>query len=103
MKHFSLPLSLCLVFSLLVLKVTCGQNYTVSTFAGSSAGYVDANGIEAQFRDLSQIAIDLQGNIFVADRFNHCIRKVSPSGNVTTIAGSGVSGFLDSENSNEAK
>lgn len=63
----------------------------VSTFAGApaQAGYQDALGTAARFSDLSSVAVDASGNAFVADYGNACIRKVTPSGQVTTFAGPG--------------
>jgi uncharacterized protein (TIGR03437 family) len=66
----------------------------VSTFAGSTIGSADGNGTNAQFRFPEKISIDLNGNLYVADTGNDKIRKISPSGNVTTLAGS-TSGFTD--------
>ena len=61
----------------------------VSTFAGSgTAGHHDAIDTEAQFYEPSGVAVDLDGNVYVADTRNHRIRKITPKGLVTTIAGS---------------
>ena len=63
----------------------------VSTLAGSGqAGFGDGQGTDAHFYDPMGIAVDSQGDIFVADFQNHRIRRVSPQGEVTTIAGSGA-------------
>lgn len=60
----------------------------VSTFAGSTNGYRDGQGTEAQFTHPHAIAIDANDNLFVTDNENHRIRRISPEGLVTTIAGS---------------
>ncbi len=68
----------------------------VSTLAGTGVnGYVDGPGSTAQFYNLGNIDIDKSGNLFVADAWNHRIRKVTPTGIVSTVAGSGVLGYAD--------
>ncbi|MDB5102137.1 MAG: hypothetical protein JWM80_6558 [Cyanobacteria bacterium RYN_339] len=68
----------------------------VSTLAGHSAGDADAPvGQQAAFQDPSGLAVDAAGNVFVADAGNHRIRKVTPDGAVSTLAGSGLAGWLD--------
>jgi sugar lactone lactonase YvrE len=67
----------------------------VSTFAGSTVGYEDNNiGILAKFNKPEGITIDATGNFYVTDKSNFKIRKISPTGVVTTLAGSD-SGFLN--------
>ncbi len=68
---------------------------TVSTFAGSSEGFSDGDGREAKFHTPSALAVDLFGNLYVADTGNHAIRRISPQGRVTTLAGDGVRGSRD--------
>jgi hypothetical protein len=70
-----------------------GMGY-VSTFAGGSGGYADGTGTAAQFNLASGITKDASGNLFVCDRDNHRIRKITPAGVVTTFAGSTM-GFVD--------
>eukprot|EP00900_Chrysochromulina_parva_P001813 jgi/Chrpa1/11632/Chrysochromulina_OHIO_Genome00021125-RA len=73
---------------------------TVSTLAGSregKGGFADGPGADARFNLPGSAVIDADGTIIVADMFNHCIRKVSPDGTVSTLAGSreGKDGFAD--------
>lgn len=68
----------------------------VSTLAGSGlAGTQDLNGINAAFNLPTVVTLDHQGNIIVVDRSNHKIRKITPQGTVTTLAGTGVAGAQD--------
>ncbi len=68
----------------------------VSTLAGSSSsGFTDGNGSAAAFRSPTGVAVDTSGNLYVADSANHSIRKITPAGNVTTLAGSSASGTTD--------
>lgn len=61
----------------------------VSTLAGDllAAGVADGNGDAARFDSPSGIVVDADGTLFVADTGNRAIRKVTPSGQVSTIAG----------------
>lgn len=74
---------------------------TVTTFAGTmgSSGYLDANGTSARFNRPTGIAIDGANNIYVADTTNHSIRKITPAGDVTTLAGGGptASGWVEAQ------
>ncbi|RKT00250.1 YDG domain-containing protein [Flavobacterium sp. 123] len=69
----------------------------VSTLAGSDgiSGATDGIGTSASFSNPSGVAIDAAGNLYIADRFNHKIRKITPSGLVSTFAGSGTIGATD--------
>jgi sugar lactone lactonase YvrE len=75
-----------------IRKITPGG--VVSTLAGSSQGYTDGTGGNAKFDRPVGIAIDRGGNVYVSERGNHLIRKITPSGEVTTLAGS-IKGFAE--------
>ena len=65
----------------------------VTTLAGSgSIGSADGTGTAASFNSPSGVAVDGSGNVYVADTWNHMIRKISSEGVVTTFAGTGSQG-----------
>ncbi len=68
-----------------------GANGVVSTVAGQphAQGTQDGSGSNARFFVPSGVAIDSGGNVYVADTGNHTIRKITPSGIVSTLAGVG--------------
>jgi streptogramin lyase len=68
---------------------------TVQTLAGGLRGFADGAGAAARFDSPSAIAIGQDGAIYVADTGNHAIRRVSPDGAVTTLAGDGSAGLAD--------
>ena len=79
------------------------EPYSFTTFAGKAgvSGSADGTGSAARFSSPSQIAIDKDDNLFLADTANHTIRKITPAGVVTTVAGlAGSSGSADGTGSN---
>jgi gliding motility-associated-like protein len=72
---------------------------TVSTFAGSTQGSKDGIGNAAQFSNPRGIAVDASGNLYVSDASNHCIRKVTQAGEVSTFAGK-AQGYADGVGTN---
>jgi sugar lactone lactonase YvrE len=79
------------------------EPYSFTTFAGKAgvSGSADGTGSAARFSSPSQIAIDQDDNLFLADTANHTIRKITPAGVVTTVAGlAGSSGSADGTGSN---
>ena len=73
-------------------------NWQVSLLAGAtdgSSGYMDGSGTLARFNDPRGIIVGPDGNVYVADTYNYCIRKVTPDGAVSTLAGTNASGYVD--------
>lgn len=98
MKPGKISFVLLSMFLYLTSSIAWSQ-LTVSTFAGTAntAGFVDGPKNTARFDSPAGVAVDSAGNLYVIDAFNHCVRKISTSGNVSTFAGNGTSGFLDGQ------
>ena len=104
--RFYYPTSVC-VDSSGNIFVADSLNYTirkitsagvVTTLAGTagSGGSADGTGSAARFELPHGVCVDSSGNVFVADSYNHTIRKITSSGVVTTLAGAaGSSGSAD--------
>lgn len=68
----------------------------VTTFAGGPvAGFTDAAGTNAKFSGPTGLVVGTDGTLYVADTGNHCIRRISPMGVVTTWVGNGSAGDAD--------
>ena len=80
-----------------IRKVDYLGNMAVTSFAGSAVAnaFADGQGAIARFSCPKSIDVDSNGNIYVADSGNHKIRKVTQSGLVSTVAGSGAQGSVD--------
>lgn len=75
-----------------------GANGGVQLLAGQAGvrGYVDGAGSSAQFSSIGGGTVDSAGNLYVADQGNHVIRKITPAGQVSTVAGQpGLAGHRD--------
>lgn len=102
--RFNRPLSICVnpkggFFvgqEATIRKISFGSD--VSTLAGGSLGYKDGNGVNAAFDLISSMCADNDGNLYVVDNQNCCIRKIDKDGNVTTLAGIGDNcGYVDGD------
>ncbi|MDX2273229.1 MAG: NHL repeat-containing protein [Cyanobacteriota bacterium] len=77
-----------------IFRLTVAGDLTV--WAGSGeAGWRDGNGSEAQFSSPSDLFLDNEGILWVADRGNHRIRRITTDRQVSTWAGSGQAGWQD--------
>ena len=76
-----------------IRKITPDGN--VSTLAGGSEGFADGVGSSASFNTPSALALGPGGDLFVADTGNNRIRKITPEGQVSTVAGDGTAGYVD--------
>ena len=71
-------------------------NGIITTLAGNGTQGYSGDGGPAMTASLnlpSSVAVDVSGNIFIADYSNHRIRKVGTNGNITTLAGNGTQGY----------
>ncbi len=78
-----------------VLVVDSNVGYTFTTMAGMAgvSGAADGTGAAARFNNPTGVAVDPTGNVYLTDYYNHVVRRVTPTGGVTTVAGhTGISG-----------
>jgi hypothetical protein len=82
-----------LVLAYWVGQSLIGQSYTINTVAGIYPSGDTGSATAALLASPANLAVDGNGNVYFADNGNHKIRKVTPSGQIATIAGTGVPGF----------
>ncbi len=77
------------------VTVATMTDWVVETVAGDGTGGYSGDGaaVAAQLNRPHGLALDAAGNLYIADRVNHRIRKVAAGGVITTVAGSGTLGF----------
>jgi sugar lactone lactonase YvrE len=83
-------------FTNTIRKITSGGSVTTLAGAAATRGDADGTGTGALFNYPAGVAVDTAGNVYVADAYNDTVRKITPAGVVSTLAGSaGVSGAND--------
>ncbi|HEX3475646.1 MAG TPA: NHL repeat-containing protein, partial [Kofleriaceae bacterium] len=79
-----------------IRKITPAGVVTTLAGAASMMGSLDGTGAEARFAAPDGVAVDSAGNLYVAERINSTVRKITPAGVVTTLAGAaGMLGSVD--------
>ena len=95
-KRFSLLLIIACLMTLLVPgEVFAASGNIISTAAGNGTADFSGDGgpaTSAQLKYPDDVAVDSAGNLYIADTYNHRIRKVDASGNISTVAGNGTIG-----------
>lgn len=81
-----------------VLRITADGRLAIVAGSGV-AGYANDNGWApaARLQSPSACAVDASGSVLIADTLNHRIRRVTPAGTITTVAGTGLPGFSGDE------
>jgi len=105
--RFNNPTSIAVEGELANIYVTDAGNHcvrkiditnVVTTFAGSNVqGQLDGNGTAARFNYPMGITLDSAGFLYLTDKDNHNIRRISLGGTVITIAGTGAAGWVDGQ------
>ena len=89
----AVKLILCAALFAAAAVAQSSTSYRIDTFAGTRAVRDNGPATEAWLRSPGGVAVDGAGNLFIADTVNHRIRKVDAAGVITTVAGTGRTGF----------
>jgi Ice-binding-like/Putative Ig domain/Dockerin type I domain/NHL repeat len=98
LRRFALRVSSTCCLLAIIAFTARAQTITFTTFAGpvGGRGFADGTGSVARFWNPRGVATDSAGNVYVADTVNQTIRKITPAGAVTTLAGlAGLTGGSD--------
>lgn len=72
------------------------SNDVITTVCGTGTPGYSSDGVAGTAADLNKpegVALDVQGNLLIADSLNHRVRRLGTNGIITTVAGTGVQGF----------
>ncbi|HTD40675.1 MAG TPA: NHL repeat-containing protein [Mucilaginibacter sp.] len=84
------------ISAFLIVACNNDKHPIVTTIAGNGIlGFADGDAKSASFSNPMGVAVDSSGNVYVADSRNNLIRKITPDGKVSTLAGSGKQGSAD--------
>jgi sugar lactone lactonase YvrE len=83
--------------NMIVMITPAGVQTNIAGNTNNENGYADGKGSAAMFDLPGGLAIDANKNLYVADAANNAVRKITPDGTVTTIAGSGKAGYTDGQ------
>src|SRR5271157_3422482 len=93
-RYWSIPPALAL-FGLCCFPALAASPpiYQLTTVAGSDQVGDGGQAVAAQLEQPEGIVVDRAGNLYIADAANHRVRKVTPAGVISTVAGNGHQGF----------
>jgi uncharacterized protein (TIGR03437 family) len=85
--------TMCVVPALVAIPLAFATDYRIQTIAGSSFNGDGGPASQAEIGAIQGIAVDAAGNFYLSDTDHHRVRKVSSSGIISTVAGTGIAGF----------